>query len=353
MSEDVVRLLHRQMYREALLVIDSQPGSVHLEVYRAVAESALTGENKLAGVLEGRRDALEVYAEYLIGAGRAEESVSVYKQTLLLSSTPEERTSTLRAVVFLMVYLKKEEEMFLFAKDLLETSSSKFDFTLLFWVCHLVTPAHPIYKEAEKVRSRIGKTLSIPAGKTEAFRVNQIEVVAAAGVKEFISRLGVGAEENKESSKGLGGSEVDLCRYSREIELGLFKEIFRAYARKANKETEAEGVAAMCSLEDTHLLMQVGNAMYRRSMFSCSRYVYKGVLEVLYKIDRMRYKFIKLAFTLGSPVFFQIANSKLSPVVKEALKKYNVSVYLTDKGKSTPNPEVEQILSKAIQLCPM
>ncbi|KAI5184967.1 hypothetical protein NEHOM01_0518 [Nematocida homosporus] len=350
-KKHIQNLMSQRAYAEAELalseVVPSPEDIIPFDAYTEVLNLALKKESKIGmdGLLQRYPDMYYpkmVYAKYLIGIGEVDKSIAYYQAALVVCTELEDRIDMLRELVFMMVYLGNVNEAFLYARDLVQASAYRCDMRMLFWICSLAAPSttnEEIRVEANRILQKLGVAFSIPEISTTQKQYGDIKIDSAPGLEEFLTINGLAKPDHKSVT------EIGVCSelttiHDADLEAGKFLETLGG-----PKHVEAK-VAELRKSEDVVLLYRIANAMYTQEYYGCARIFFRALIEIFINIDQLRLRFLKLSFNCESNEFFRVAKLTMSSfsMFKESVKRFNMSVYLTGKGKGKHLPELEEIL---------
>jgi len=293
------------------------------------------------------------YAEYLVDEKEIEDGVAYYEKALRLCDVEEDREKIVRKTVILYVHARRFSEALKLAKSLFYRFYNKYNIVLLWLVCRTAEGSClEIREEARRIEEKIEFLVNRKQCKMEISAFGKITVETKNRFKDFLvlNSIDVGGAKEIEVRAEEAGS-----RYGRQIEEGDYAGLFEEYARDSgdhikdeDKNTAEKAIRFMKRSEDIYLLEAIGERMYKDEMYWCTRYIFRILIDLFEKIDKIRYTGLQMCVNLESAEFAKIAkiDPKSHPMFRESVKKYNLSVFLADKGKGLRRKEIEEALKE-------
>ncbi|KAH9387360.1 uncharacterized protein NEMAJ01_2256 [Nematocida major] len=292
------------------------------------------------------------YGDFLVRKERLREGISQYKTAAKVCKIPEDLPQILKTIAFLHLQLREVTEAFHTGWTLIQISPTTYNMRLLRNICEIARKANPplsIRREAEKTEEVIGKTLTRRSPvERESVKMGDLEVIGCRGVGEFLKSNGIEASGPFEVGHSSGDLPVLVL-----LEKHRFDEFMRSLQEffvspeERTGEPSCDVIKHLMKAEDIHLLLRIGEYMYRNSHYVSAAAVFGVCIDLFSRIDALRTKFMQLAVTLDYPFFQDVyeASPGIYSEYSEAVKKHNISVHIVKRGQVKEHP-LDKILAE-------
>lgn len=320
---------------------ESETESLIKEIYREILKEPVN-ELEVLEVLNKYNEYLGfvIYADFLLKKEKVEESVDFYKKALFITKTGKNSAPILKTLAFVYLQLKDLENAFETAWTLIELDTSLYNLRLLKNISILIKKSKMetiLIKKAEKTEKFITDKIKTETKKTETTKINDLEIIGAPGLGEFLKDHQIDLNRNFDSGF-LDESESKPFFHLLEennYEQFLEESIKRIPDKEITGMPEKDLFSYLIKTEDILTLYKLAEYLYRNNYYLSSSIIYYSVIELFSRIYTQRLKFLQLAVTMNSAEFFNIY--EISPLFykkfKESVKRFNLSIFIIKKEK--------------------
>ncbi|KAI5181945.1 hypothetical protein NEOKW01_2095 [Nematocida sp. AWRm80] len=358
----IERLLQAKEYPEIFRLLEdenTEEAQVYINIYRILLRDRTPEEKEALEVIERHPESYIpafCYAEYLVRETHIKDSLKYYKQALSLCTESLEQENICRKIVLVLVFSKEVVEAYYYAYDLVRLSTVRYNVLLLYMVCRLADTMNTNMTKDQKEEitdtyRKIEPIVIKPEIETETIKEKEIEIRANKGFKQFLkdNQIELSLEKVRET-----GRPTEYIPHNNDVlDRSQYQEYFNRYIKtieiteeNQNKAPITLSLQQMIQNEDIMTLSYIADRMYKKNRFSLSRYIYKMIIRTMEQIDSTRYKFLHMCMNIESYTLLEIAMMSVDnyELFKDAIKKYNLSVFLSQKEKNVPEPLLENQL---------
>ncbi|KAI5159756.1 hypothetical protein NEAUS03_0566 [Nematocida ausubeli] len=293
-----------------------------------------------------------VYGDYLARKNKMEEAIDQYKAAAKLTADETETISILKRLIFGYLQIREIPGAFYAGWTLIEMNLVGYNMRLLRFICGLVTKekfsGQGILGEAERTEKLISENIQATEQKTltngglERVVAQDLEIIGNSGMGDFLKEHKIDITRDFEV-----GLMTDTLPHLNILETAGFSAFIQEYYnkvipedRKTELAMERDVISYFMTTEDILMLYKLAEYFYKRSNYFCSLVLFRTVIELFTRIDTDRTKFMQLATTIGSNMFYDVyANSPTDyDKFMISVKKFNLSLFIVKQGKSQEHP---------------
>ncbi|KAI5162232.1 hypothetical protein NEAUS04_0960 [Nematocida ausubeli] len=293
-----------------------------------------------------------VYGDYLARKNRIEEAIDQYKTAAKLTADITETISILKRLIFGYLQIRDIPGAFYTGWTLIEMNLVGYNMRLLRFICGLVTKekfaGQSILGEAERTERLISENIKITEEKTvkngglERVVVQDLEIIGNSGMGDFLKEHKI--DISKEFEVGI---ITDTLPYLNILETVGFSAFIQEYHNKVipeDRKTELgmdrDVILYFIMTEDILMLYKLAEYFYSRNNYFSALVLFRSVIELFTRIDTDRTKFMQLATTIGSNMFYDVYFNSPTDYDKFiiSVKKFNLSLFIVKQGKSQEHP---------------